>query len=255
MRQVSLLAASLSVVALAACSKDTGNSATNPDLNISLTKSTPAVTVSGPVWVTAVFELQQGSSVTAPGVNAHPQGTGQCRDANGNVSGTTANNTVWYNPQGQKTGAHFCEGGTTSVPTTVICTFDPIPATYAFGSNGIPTGSTANENLNFLTDVLTQASDLFVHYNKQHNVSTAQGTVEGADLTGWPYTCDDSAFDGQGFFDLSDFNTPFSGNLFKYVSTTARQLDVDTNTIYVSTDFGIGEMSSISWIYRSRVGG
>jgi hypothetical protein len=255
MRQVSLLAAGLSVLALAACSKDIGNSVTNPELSISLTKSTPAATVSGPVWVTAVFELQQGSSVIGAGVNGHPHGSGQCRDVNGNVSGTTADNTVWYNPQGKKTGAKFCAGSSTSVPTTVTCTFDPIPATYAFGTNGTPTGSTANENLNFLTDVLTQATDLFVHYNRQHNLSTAQGTVEGADLTGWPYTCDDSAFDGQGFFDLSDFNTPFTGNLFKFLSTTARQLDVDTNTIFVSTDFGTGEMTSISWIYRSRVGG
>jgi len=201
----------------------------------------------GPTYVLGGFSLTVEGSGEAfePGANAHPQGLGECRDESGDVNEIKALNTVWHGPgqSGADTSAKFCEGTEGDAePLVLACTIDApgIPATYAAQANNPGEG---NENLNFLTDEEGDVDDQFVHYNSQHNETSAKGDVEFA------YSCE-SEVTGVATIDLSLWNV--AGSVFVERDEDSRQLEIDGQT--VGTDLGDGEMESLYWVFRSRVG-
>lgn len=194
----------------------------------------------GPVWVQLTLEVELG---VPPGVNQHPQGKGSCRQANGDVSGNTSDNTVWFNDQGRRnTAAKFCEGSSGDV---VECTASPIPATYAANANDPGTG---NENLNFFTDEEEDVLDRFVHYKANADWTEGKGSVD------FTFTCDNED-DGTGSLALDQFSTtnPDGGNMFTAGPPGDWQLNVAGNPV-VTTDLGEGDVTGLHWDFRSRVG-
>lgn len=197
----------------------------------------------GPTYVLGAFVLTiQGIPA---GVNQHPEGKGGCRDANGNSGNTTAH-TVWYNEQGKKTSAKFCEGSSTGggsgTPGSIVdCTINGIPATYAAGGND-PLRA-GNENLNFLTDVEGEEDvDRYVHYKNNPTETIGAGVVNFA------FACDDGR-SGEGSLALTQFTA--DENLFQTSSLGDRALNI--SGVEVSTGFGPGNLTSLYWNYRSRV--
>lgn len=219
------LAATLTV---AACADGTGTFAAADDLL--LTRG-----ISGPTWVDGYFTLAGGGGGGfAPGENAHPQGLGSCRQANGTVSGNPADNTTWFNPAGHWTNAKFCEG---TPAGDRFCTIADVPATYALGSE--------NENLNFeLSAAAEPTADLFIHYR------TTQNDTRGLGILGFSYDCGTGLAAG-GSMDLSGFAAD-PGNLFGPYGA-GRQ--VSSSTVIVNTPDGNGTGATLHWLYRERVGG
>jgi hypothetical protein len=198
-----------------------------------------ATQVNGPVWVDIAFSIAGGSAVSA-GVNLHPQAGaaagGSCRKADGTISLTTTENTVWFNQAGvRKTAAKFCQGSAGGVARACSA---QVAATYAAAANSPGTG---NENLNFLTEDEGDVVDLFVHYKANQDWTDARGTLE------FEFACDTGSGDAE--LDLEQF-IKLSGSAFQ--TGTDRQLD--TTDVFLSTDLGAGVLTSLSWIFRSRVG-
>jgi hypothetical protein len=167
-----------------------------------------------------------GSSF-APGENGHPQGKGHCEG------------TVWYNPQGKRTSAKFCEGvegGT----TFVTCTIDQIAATYAAAGNNPGSG---NENLNFLTEEEGAVEDLFVHYRANGQTTSAKGSVP---LT---YSCDDDS-QGGGRLDLGQWN---GAGLF-FVAGRGHPVASAGGQVDPGWGRELSPLTELNWTFRSRVG-
>jgi hypothetical protein len=216
------------------------------------TASAPAVVAlntdgnsNGPTYVLGTFDLTiQG---VPAGVNQHPEGKGGCRDASGTVNENPLLNTVWYNEQGKKTSAKFCEGSSTdggsgTPGSTVGCTINGIPATYAAGGND--PDRAGNENLNFLTDVAgDDVLDFYVHYKNNSSNTIGAGSVN------FTFACTDGR-SGAGSLALTQFSA--ATNLFSAGPAGDRQLDTTGKTVF--TGFGEGNLTSLYWVYRSRVG-
>jgi len=195
----------------------------------------------GPTWVIATFDLAVGGWEVEPGVNQHNQG--ECRDESGVVNSNSLLNTVWYNPAGEWTNAKHCEGIEGEASETLQCTASGsgIAATYAAKAN---TPGAGNENLNFLTNEEgDDVEDLFVHYKDNGEHTVAKGAVEFA------YSCE-SGVTGVGTIDLGLWNV--AGNVFVERDQYSRQLEIDGQTFV--TDLGEGELESLYWVFRSRVG-
>jgi hypothetical protein len=205
--------------------------------------------VNGPTWVMGSFELTLNGSTgaIAAGVNMHPQGQGECRDASGNVNGDTSLNTVWHDAgQGRAdTGAKFCQGRTgDEQPTTLQCSIGGIAATYAAAGN-LP--GSGNENLNFLTDEEGEVEDLFVHYRANGTSTTGKGEL------GFAFACGDDVA-GEGTLDLDLWSQ--AGNAF--IPGRLEQLARSTSRGSRSTSIdtaGTVDFTGLYWTFRSRVGG
>jgi hypothetical protein len=270
-----VFAASLLAV-IAACSAD---SALSPEAGLEAkggngggpAPATTDVNVNGPVWVLGTFDFEITFQEGDPGENAHPQGKGECRDVEGNVNANTELNIVWYNSEGHETGAPFCAGGD-STTGNIECSIDAtgLPATYAFGTGGMgaPDGNqlTNNENINFHSDLIPQQLDQFVHYGAVTKKGQ-RGNTTGKDWTAFTFTCGDGS-EGDGYIDLSDFNA-LNTNLFGKGAQPAgsdRWLDVSggiTVHMYATGEgpfsdppddaVGEGELTSMYWLFRSRI--
>jgi hypothetical protein len=259
MRKIYLVGAALAALALSACTEP-AQDITSPDLQVAMGKSTSSYSYSnGPMWVQGEFSFagQIESSGFEPGQNGHPQGYGDCRKSDGTISSTTSENVVWFNEQGNKTNSKFCAGDdVTGVADDVVCTIDGlnegmgIPATYAFGGTsgpGTSPQSAQNENVNFLSDALQQAADLFVHYQAKGNKTTALG------LLVVNYSCDDQS-SGEAYLPLGQFAGP--GNPFASTSLAGRSLNTTGVKIYSDNpaETVLGDLDSLYWTYRDRVG-
>jgi len=194
----------------------------------------------GPTWVIATFDLAVGGWEVEPGVNQHNQG--ECRDESGVVNSNSLLNTVWYNPAGEWTNAKHCEGIEGEASETLQCTASGsgIAATYAAQAN---TPGAGNENLNFLTDEEGNVEDLFVHYQSNQNATSAKGTVE------FDFSCE-SDVTGVGTINLGLWNV--AENVFVERDEDSRQLEIDGQKVV--TELGEGELESLYWVFRSRVG-
>jgi hypothetical protein len=254
---------------LMACQDET---ALSPSDTPSLVKT--SINPNGPVWVLGTFTLTIQISAGDAGENKHPQGLGHCAQQDGTVSNDPADNIYWFAPGNptQVTGAPFCQASQDPVSHTVTCTIDNagLPATYAFGTGGqgIPSGNQTsnNENLNFHSDLIPQQLDQFVHYQAP-TLKGKKGNTTGKDETAFTFTCDDGTV-GDAYIALDGFNAPGT-NLFGRGTQPAgsdRWLDVSSSGIavnmYASGDgpytqgdqVGTGTLTSLYWLYRSRVG-
>lgn len=245
MRKLSMAALGALVVVAACADNPTSPSELAPDgARFTHTEDHESHQHNGPVWVQLAFAVD-GDAAVAPGVNAHPQGKGSCAQADGTVSGTQADNTVWFNDKGKRnTAAKFCQGSEGD-GVTRTCTSDDIPATYAAHGNEPGAG---NENLNFFTDEEEDVLDQFVHYKANADWTEGKGSIDVA------FTCSPDG-SGTASLALEQFSTvnPDGGNMFLAGPPGDWQLNVSGNPV-VTTGIGDGEVTGLSWDFRSRVG-
>jgi hypothetical protein len=260
---------------LAACQNETALSPTSGDPTLKVAPTT--ANSNGPVWVQGSFTLTLTIAEGNAGVNKHPQQKGTCKDADGNINQDPTQNTFWYapgNPE-QVTAAKFCQdtsGG--PVQETIQCTVDAtgLPGTYAFGTGGqgFPVGNqlTNNENMNFHSDLIPQQLDQFVHYGASTKKGQ-KGNTTGKDETAFTFSCEDGTV-GDAYIDLSGFNavgvnlfghgTRPSGTLDRWLDVANGGNGIDVN-MYATGDgpytqgeqVGTGTLTSLYWLYRSRV--
>jgi hypothetical protein len=246
---IALPVAAVVAVGLAACSGDVaGPSSLTPDVLFTHAGDHESHQHNGPVWVRLTFTIA-GNGGTPAGVNQHPQGKGDCRQANGEVSGTATENTVWFNENGRKTNSKFCEGST-GEGVAGLCIADAIPATYAAAGN---TPGSGNENLNFFSDEEgDDVLDQFVHYKANKDWTDAVGAIT------FDFTCNGNGTEGEGSLALDQFATanPDGGNAFEPGPPGDWQLDLElgSTTAEVTTGLGTGTVTGLSWVFRSRVG-
>jgi hypothetical protein len=263
-RRTTLVAASLSLLALAACS-ESRNEVTSPDLDVAYGKSpTPTYNPNGPVWVLGDFTLTINLPGADVGVNQHPQGKGACGDSN-----LGEDPAVWYS-QGshQPTGAPFCAGGEATV-VSLACHVDAtgLPATYAFGTGGggapAQDQTANNENINFHSELIPQNIEQFAHFGAPTKKGQ-KGVTLAKDQTAFTFSCDDGST-GDAYVSLDNFNN-FVGNLFTGEGVGDRRLKVELLggvdvLMYATGDgpytsgalVGTGDLVNLYWNFRSRL--
>lgn len=269
MKTLYRFSAAIGALAVIACTDAATRDVTSPDLSIRATKNpTPTNNPNGPVWVLGNLDLNLGIEGTVPGENAHPQGKGTCRDENGNI-GDSPTDTIWYNDKGHATGNPFCKGSTGIASTFTNCevTSTSLPATYSLGGGGstgypVDPQTSANENLNFHSDLIPVDTAQFIHYAAPTKKGL-KGVTTAKSQTAFSFSCTEADFDG--YVALGDLDGS-SGNLFSSSGDPAGTRHVNLNgglavSVYATGDgpytagdlVGTGTLTSMYWAFRSRL--